>query len=44
MRGIMFAEEQFLRRKFGDAFDNGQKRERCDPTIKSFIKPSRVFL
>lgn len=41
---IMFAEEQFLRRKFGDAYDLwSEKVKAVIPRFKEFIKPSLAF-
>jgi protein-S-isoprenylcysteine O-methyltransferase Ste14 len=41
---IMFAEEQFLRGKFGDAYDKwSEKVKAFIPRLKGFIKPSVRF-
>ena len=41
---IMFAEEQFLRRKFGDIYDKwSEKVSAVIPALKGFIKPSLHF-
>lgn len=41
---IMFAEEQFLRRKFGEKYDNWSERVRAViPRFNGFIPPSRPF-
>jgi protein-S-isoprenylcysteine O-methyltransferase Ste14 len=41
---IMFAEEQFLRRKFGDAYDNwSEKVKAVIPGFKGFTRPSLPF-
>ncbi len=41
---IMFAEEQFLRRKFGDAYDKWSENVKAViPRLKSYIKPSLNF-
>ncbi len=41
---IMFAEEQFLRRKFGEAYDKWSENVRAViPRLKGFIKPALPF-
>jgi len=41
---IMFAEEQFLRRKFGEAYDIwSEKVKAVIPRFKGFVKPSLPF-
>lgn len=41
---IMFAEEQFLRRKFGDAYDKWSEKVRpVIPGFRNFIRPSLPF-
>jgi len=41
---IIFAEEQFLRKKFGDAYDIYSEKVRAVlPRIKGFVKPSLSF-
>ena len=41
---IMFAEEQFLRRKFGDAYDRWSEKVRAViPSFKNFIPPKLTF-
>ena len=41
---IMFAEEQFLRRKFGEAYDKWSDNVRAViPRLKGFIKPALPF-
>ena len=40
----MFAEEQFLRRKFGDAYDKWSENVKAViPRLKGYIKPSLGF-
>ena len=41
---IMFAEEQFLRKKFGDAYDNWSENVKAFiPRFRGYIKPSLPF-
>jgi len=41
---IMFAEEQFLRRKFGDAYDKwSEKVKAVIPSFKNYIPPKLTF-